>query len=153
MNTKETDWYTALQSDTQYWLGEIKKLMVEQGVNITLDELERLRFNESEVREALSGLTHVTCEDWYDTGYALGRARGWNDYMVANAAEFVPQKKKQDANTLSANADGQGATFAPKAGTLPPTSENAIQSRTAAFPTNPAEGWEQVQMEEEDLPF
>lgn len=50
MNTKETDWYTALQSDTQYWLGEIKKLMVEQGVNITLDELERLRFNESEVR-------------------------------------------------------------------------------------------------------
>lgn len=81
MNTKETDWYTALQSDTQYWLGEIKKLMVEQGVNVTLDELERLRFNESEVREALSGLTHVTCEDWYDTGYALGRARGWNDCL------------------------------------------------------------------------
>lgn len=78
---KETDWYTALQSDTQYWLGEIRKLMVEQGVNITLDELERLRFNESEVREALSGLTHVTCEDWYDTGYALGRARGWNDCL------------------------------------------------------------------------
>lgn len=45
------------------------------------ETLERLRFNESEVREALSGLTHVTCEDWYDTGYALGRARGWNDCL------------------------------------------------------------------------
>lgn len=78
---KKLHWYAALQEDTQYWLGEIKKLMVEQGVNITLDELERLRFNENEVREALSGLTHVTCEDWYDTGYALGRARGWNDCL------------------------------------------------------------------------
>lgn len=74
-------------------------------------------------------------------------------YMMANAAEFVPQKKKQDANALSTNADGQGAIFAPKAGTLPPTSENAIQSRTAAFPTSPAEEWEQVQLEEEDVPF
>ena len=74
-------------------------------------------------------------------------------YMMANAAEFVPQKKKQDANALSTNADGQGATFAPKAGNLPPTSENAIQSRTAAFPTNPTEEWEQVQLEEEDAPF
>lgn len=73
-------------------------------------------------------------------------------YMMANVAEFVPQKK-QDADALSANADGQRATFAPKAGTLPPTSENAIQSRTAAFPTNPTEEREQVQLEEEDLPF
>ncbi len=45
------------------------------------ETLEKLRFNENEVREALSGLTHVTCEDWYDTGYALGRARGWNDCL------------------------------------------------------------------------
>ena len=78
---KKPHWYAALQEDTQYWLGEIRRMMFEQGVNITLDELERLRFNENEVREALSGLTHVTCEDWYDTGYALGRARGWNDCL------------------------------------------------------------------------
>ncbi len=74
-------------------------------------------------------------------------------YVTANAVEFVPQKKKQGTNALSANAGGQEEGFIPLSRNLPPLFQNAVQSRTAALQTNPAEEWTQVEFEDEDYPF
>lgn len=74
-------------------------------------------------------------------------------YAVANSVEFVPQKKKQDANTPSANTAGREASFGARADVLTPAEENAVQSRTAATAAKPADEWEQVQFPDEDLPF
>lgn len=74
-------------------------------------------------------------------------------YAVANAVEFVPQKKKQDGNAVSANTVGQETSFTPNVKSLPPTSENALQGRTAATAAKPADEWEQVEFPDEDLPF
>ncbi len=74
-------------------------------------------------------------------------------YAVANSVEFVPQKKNQIGNTVSANTAGREASFGARADVLTPAEENAVQSRTAAVAEKPADEWEQVQFPDEDLPF
>ncbi len=55
-----------------------------------IDKIKSLKVNESEVRRAASRLSHVTCEDWYDAGYAIGRAKGWNAALDAIKKHLEP---------------------------------------------------------------
>mgnify|MGYP004643990559 CR=1 FL=1 len=62
-------------------------------MNLTTEQLDELKFDEAGLKETLSKVIHVTCEDWCDTGYALGRARGWND-CLDEIKKLTEEKRK-----------------------------------------------------------